>query len=132
MTKLQVFDPPMCCSTGACGPQVDPVLPRFAEDFRWLANQGIVVERYNLSQQPQAFAANPLVTSALATEGTACLPLISVDGIVVSRGRYPERQELAELAGLGTGSKAQGLPVVACSCGAGCCSKGKKPANETI
>ena len=30
MTHLQVFDPPMCCSTGVCGPQVDPELPRFA------------------------------------------------------------------------------------------------------
>lgn len=24
MVKLQVFDPAMCCSTGVCGPSVDP------------------------------------------------------------------------------------------------------------
>ena len=24
MAKVQVFDPPMCCSTGVCGPEVDP------------------------------------------------------------------------------------------------------------
>ena len=57
-TKLQIFDPPMCCSTGVCGPSPDPVLPRFAADLQTLANQGISVERYNLAQQPQAFAAN--------------------------------------------------------------------------
>lgn len=30
MTKLQVFDPPMCCSSGVCGLQMDPFPPRFA------------------------------------------------------------------------------------------------------
>ncbi|MDH3717738.1 MAG: arsenic metallochaperone ArsD family protein, partial [Planctomycetota bacterium] len=28
MAKIQVYDKPMCCSTGICGPQVDPTLPR--------------------------------------------------------------------------------------------------------
>lgn len=27
--KIEVFDPPMCCSSGVCGPAVDPVFPRF-------------------------------------------------------------------------------------------------------
>ena len=58
MTKLQVFDPAMCCSTGVCGPNPDPVLPRFAADLQWLATQGIAVERFNLAQEPQAFAAS--------------------------------------------------------------------------
>ena len=59
MTKLAVYDPPMCCSTGVCGPAVDPVLPRVAADLDWLKRQGVQVERYNLAQQPQAFASNP-------------------------------------------------------------------------
>jgi hypothetical protein len=32
MSKVQVFDPPMCCSTGVCGPEVDPALVRFASN----------------------------------------------------------------------------------------------------
>ena len=36
MSKVQVFDPPMCCSTGVCGPEVDPALVRFAADLEWL------------------------------------------------------------------------------------------------
>ena len=40
MTTLQVFDKPMCCSTGICGPKVDPVLPKFASDLAWLKDQG--------------------------------------------------------------------------------------------
>jgi arsenite methyltransferase len=57
MTVLQVFDPPMCCSSGVCGPSVDPRLPRFAADLDWLRNQGVQVERFNLAHQPQAFVA---------------------------------------------------------------------------
>jgi AhpD family alkylhydroperoxidase len=98
--KLQVFDPAMCCSTGVCGPNPDPVLPRFASDVQWLASQGISVERYNLAQQPQAFAASEIVKTALTQYGNDCLPLILVNGTIVSRGTYPTRQELATLAGL--------------------------------
>ena len=100
MTKLEVFDPPMCCSTGVCGPEVDPVLVRFAADLQWLAKEGIHVERYNLSQQPQAFAGNSMVRSLLEKEGNECLPLILVDGQVASKGRYAAREDLARLAGL--------------------------------
>jgi AhpD family alkylhydroperoxidase len=100
MKKLEVFDPPMCCSSGVCGPEVDPVLPRFAADLQWLAGQGVSVERYNLSQQPQAFVANPLVKAALKQGGNAGLPLILADGQIATQGTYPAREELARLAGL--------------------------------
>ena len=90
----------MCCSTGVCGPQVDPALVRFAADLHWLANQRIAVERYNLAQQPQAFAANALVKSALHEHGNDCLPLILLDGSIISESRYPSREELARLTGV--------------------------------
>jgi AhpD family alkylhydroperoxidase len=98
--KIQIFDPPMCCSTGVCGPAVDPDLVRFAADLDWLKRQGVEVERYNLSQQPAAFAGNDVVKAALGKDGNDCLPLTLVDGAVVCKGRYPTRQELAGYAGL--------------------------------
>lgn len=49
MTMFQVFDRPMCCSTGVWGPTADPVLARFAADLEWLKGQGVTVERYNLA-----------------------------------------------------------------------------------
>jgi hypothetical protein len=67
MTRIQVFDPPMCCLTGVCGPQVDPQLPRFAADLQWLQKQGLEIERYNLTQQRQAFVQNAVVKQALVT-----------------------------------------------------------------
>ena len=41
MISVKVFDPAMCCSTGVCGPGVDPQLARFAADLEWLAGQGV-------------------------------------------------------------------------------------------
>jgi len=119
MSKLALYDPPMCCSTGVCGPAVDPVLPRVAADLDWLKRQGIQVERYNLAQQPQAFASNPTVTAALREHGNDCLPLVLVDGKVASLGTYPDRAGLSLLAGL---AEPEGeLPNEAAS---SCCSPG--------
>lgn len=100
MKRLHVFEPPMCCPTGVCGPNPDPVLPRFTADLHWLAGQGVAVERYNLAQEPQAFAANETVKAALANYGNQCLPLILVNDAIMSRGSYPAREELARFVGL--------------------------------
>ena len=56
--KLEVFDPPMCCSTGVCGPSVPPALTRFAGDLEWLTAKGVEVTRHNLAHEPQAFVAS--------------------------------------------------------------------------
>ncbi len=100
MTQIQIFDPPMCCSTGVCGPSVDPALVRFAADLDWLQANGLAAERFNLAQQPGAFAESAVVRTALEEEGMDCLPLIVVDGQIVSRAAYPERDTLAKLVGL--------------------------------
>ncbi len=94
----------MCCSTGVCGPAVDPVLPRFAADLAWLKAQGVTVGRFNLSHQPGAFVANNVVKAAIAGEGVDCLPIVLVDGRIVSRRTYPTRDQLAEWVALTSSS----------------------------
>ncbi len=117
-STLQVYDPPMCCPTGVCGPKVDPTLPRFAADLEWLKSQGVTVERFNLAQQPAAFTGHPEVKATLVAEGTRCLPLIFVDGRLVSRGVYPSRQMLAACTGV---KLEMSLPVAGCCSTRGCC-----------
>lgn len=95
MAKLEVFDPPMCCSTGVCGPSVDPTLVRFSADLEWLKSKGVAVERTNLAQNPGAFVLNGTLKKALNTYGMKCLPLLAIDGRVIASGGYPTRQELA-------------------------------------
>ena len=102
MTAIRVFDPAMCCSTGICGPSVDPQLARFSADLDWLKSQGVAVERFNLAQQPAAFAEDGAVKAALEEKGEAALPLLKIDGVVRSTGVYPSREELAAWAGIGT------------------------------
>jgi hypothetical protein len=99
MATVQVFDPPMCCTTGVCGPEVDPALARFASDLEWLKSSGIEVARFNLSQEPAQFVANAAVAEAMRQRDDA-LPLVLLDGKIVAQGAYPERTALAGLVGL--------------------------------
>lgn len=100
MAKMQIFDPAMCCSTGVCGPSVDPTLPQFAADLDWLKSKGVEVERFNLAQQVAEFTGNVKVKQALNSQGTQILPMILVDGEVKASGGYPNRKDLARFAGV--------------------------------
>lgn len=124
MSKVEIYDKAMCCSTGVCGPQVDPVLPKFAADLDWLKSQGHAVVRFNLSQQPAEYAKHELVKGMLADQGVECLPLVIVDGRIVSRSEYPSRENLAMWTGTAMKPKAD-LPMAdgdgCCSGNTGCC-----------
>jgi hypothetical protein len=100
MMKLQVFDPPMCCTSGVCGTNVDTKLVGFLNDVEWLKKQGIEVERYGLAFEPAVFANNEVVKKALETEGNECLPLILANNEIVYKGSYPDRKKLAEICGI--------------------------------
>ena len=95
MKTLEIFDPAMCCSTGVCGVEVDPVLAQFAADLQWVVEQGVEVKRYNLGQEPQAFAANPAVLKEMEA-GMDRLSLVALDGRIVSSGVYLSRAQLAQ------------------------------------
>lgn len=99
--SLQVYDPPMCCSSGVCGADVDKNLVAFALSLKWLQMNGVQVERFNPSHQFDAFADNPVVVKAVNEKGMECLPLILLNGEIVSAGKYPSRLELGALVGLG-------------------------------
>lgn len=125
MTHFDVFDPPMCCSSGVCGASVDPLLAAFSADTDWLKSQGVSVTRYNLAQDPQAFVAHPLVKDLLQRQGDACLPLVIANGEIVAQGAYPRREELAEVAGLtaaasGTKPRIRLSSSSSCKPGSGC------------
>ena len=117
MAKVQVYDKAMCCSTGVCGPQVDPALPQFAADLDWLKNEGTPGSIGSIwhKNRPQ-FASNPVLQKMLAEEGVDCLPLVFVDGCIVSRSEYPSRDNLALWTG--TSRKKASLPMAESG---GCC-----------
>ncbi|MDR3438421.1 arsenite efflux transporter metallochaperone ArsD [Telmatospirillum sp.] len=120
MKKLEVYDPAMCCSTGVCGPEVDPVLVTFAADLKWLAEQGVTVQRHNLGQEPQAFAANPTVVKEMEA-GMDRLPIIVLDGQIIATGVYLSRDQLTQKLGLAAGAAPREKASSCCSPKSGCC-----------
>ena len=97
---LTIYDPAMCCSTGVCGPEVDPALVRFAADLEALTARGVPVRRYNLAREPGAFIRRRAVRQALQENGEGALPLVLLGDRVMSHSRYPSREEMEAWAGL--------------------------------
>ena len=119
-TTLKIYDPPMCCSSGVCGPSVDPALARFAGVLKFVSSRpGIRVERYNLGQRPQAFVENAEVKSMLGNGGEKRLPFIFIDDRLWLKGRYPSRDELLEA--LKIQNEPALFPVLETSANGPCC-----------
>ena len=115
--RIELYEPAMCCQTGVCGPSVDQQLIDVREDLRWAEAQGAEVSRHNLFSDPDAFVTNPKVTGLMAAFGEAALPALVLDGDIAIHGRYPSREELADL--IAVKSNPVELPVSAGGCGCG-------------
>lgn len=121
MANIQIFDPALCCSTGVCGVDVDQQLVTFSADLDWAKQNGAQVERFNLAQQPMAFAESAVVKGFLERSGAEALPLILVNGEFALAGRYPNRAELARWAAIKV------TPVVEeATLAKSCCSSSKR------
>lgn len=120
MPSIQIFDPALCCSTGVCGVEVDQQLVSFSADVEWARQNGALIERFNLAQQPMAFAENEAVRKFLERSGAEALPLILVEGEVALAGRYPNRVELSRWAGVSATTE-ENKPATACCSDKRCC-----------
>ena len=123
MSKIEVFEPALCCATGVCGEDVDQALVTFSADMDFLRSNGADIARYNLASEPQAFADNEAAKAFLHVSGSAGLPLILVDGVTAMTGRYPDRAQLATWAGLDDATAPTGgdLGITAAASEGGCC-----------
>lgn len=93
MNSIKMYDPAMCCSTGVCGPSIDPELLRVSFVFNNLTKRSYSIERFNLSNDPTAFIDNILVNTLLNEKGVDSLPIILLNEEVVISGRYPTSEE---------------------------------------
>lgn len=96
MKKVEIFDPAMCCSTGVCGPSVDPELTRVASAVFALEKKGFDITRYNLTSEPDKFVDQVEVNKILMSKGPDALPVVLVDGEIEKIGSYPTNEELAK------------------------------------
>ncbi len=96
MNKVEIYDPAMCCSTGVCGPSVDPELTRVASAVFSLEQKGFHINRYQLTSNPEKFAENDEITRIFKEKGPNALPAILVNDKLVKVGSYPTNEEFAE------------------------------------
>lgn len=100
MKKIEFYDPAMCCSSGVCGPTIDPELIRISSVVHNLKQKGYIVSRYNLASEPDAFITNTQVNELLNEQGAGALPIVLVDDVVVHRQGYPTNEQLRAWTGL--------------------------------
>jgi hypothetical protein len=100
MNKVEIFDPAMCCSTGVCGPSVDPQLTRVASAVYSLESKGFNIKRYQLTSDPDKFAENDEITRVFQEKGPDALPVVLVNDKAVKVGSYPTNEEFAEWFGV--------------------------------
>ncbi len=99
LARVEIYDPPMCCPTGLCGPALDPALLNIYEAILKIKteyNGQTVIQRYVLGQQPAEFVKQPEVLQRLKARGVSVLPVTVVDGVVVKEKAYPTYIELKQ------------------------------------
>lgn len=97
MKKLEIFEPAMCCSTGLCGVGVDSELLKISTVLNTLENNGVHVERFNLSNDPQEFVTNQTINHYVKENGVDGLPVVFIDDEIAITGRYPSNDEFVKL-----------------------------------
>ena len=118
--KIEIFDPAMCCSTGICGPSVNENLLRVATLINSLANKGIIIKRFGLSSDPQAFVDNKIINSLLNEKGVEILPVTMVDGAVVKTTEYPSNEEFARYLNMKMEELLKENKIQSCCCSGDC------------
>src|SRR3989337_1397503 len=91
---VELFDPPMCCPTGLCGPTLDQTLLDTNEMILALQAEGVGVERHQMTSHPQAFLNNAEVMRLVREKQMAALPITVVRGRVLKIGAYPALAEV--------------------------------------
>lgn len=121
MKKIEIYDPAMCCSTGVCGPSVDPELMRIATVINTLKDKGIIIKRHGLSSEPQDFISNKVINDLLQKEGADVLPVTLVDGEIAKTKEYPTNEELSQWLNIEFRAKVT-IKRGGCGCNSkGCC-----------
>jgi hypothetical protein len=91
---VEIFDPPMCCPTGLCGPTLDQTLLDVNEMILELQLIGVRIERYQMTSHPQAYLNNAEVMQLVREKQMEALPITAVKGRVIKVGAYPTLAEI--------------------------------------
>lgn len=122
MKIMYIYEPALCCETGVCGVSVDPELLRISTVANNLKKNGVMLQRYNLNSNPQAFVDNTDINQLIMKEGVEALPATIVDGQIVKTKAYPTNGEIVMWLNISADylvEKADNAD--GCGCKGGCC-----------
>ena len=91
--KFIIYDPPMCCSSGVCGPNPDQTLINFEDTLVKVKKLGVEIERHVITQSPEKFKKNPQVIKLIQEQQLNILPITSLNGEIIKTGSYPTLEE---------------------------------------
>jgi Arsenical resistance operon protein ArsD len=91
---VEIFDPPLCCPTGLCGPVLDTTLVDLGEAINALQADGRTVVRHMMTADPQAFMRNREVYQLIRERQLAVLPITVVRGRIVKTDAYASLDEM--------------------------------------
>lgn len=103
--QVEIFDPPMCCPTGLCGPTLDQTLLDVGEMLLALKAAHVSVERYQMTSHPNMFMKNNEVMRLVQERQMEALPITVVAGRVIKVGVYPTLAEIQSALALNEGSR---------------------------
>lgn len=94
--NITIYEPPMCCSSGICGPSVDDTLVKLGENIEMLKHKydGLTIDRYMITQQPLKFRENETVYKLIKEKGKEVLPIVTVNGEIIKHSGYASLEEM--------------------------------------
>ena len=91
---VEIFDPPMCCPTGLCGPTLDQTLLDVNEMIFALQSKGIMFKRYQMASDPNEFLNNESVMRLVREQQIDALPITMINGVIIKSSSYPSLAEV--------------------------------------
>lgn len=94
--EVKIYDPALCCPTGLCGVNIDPELMRIAVVIESLKKKGILIERFNLRDNPQVYVDTKVVNDFIQKESIDNFPITTLNGVIVLTKSYPSNKQISE------------------------------------
>ena len=106
--RVMLFEGPMCCPSGLCGPSPDPSLMEIQNTTAQLRREfkdAVEIVRANIVGDFSQFLESWDVYEKVRKGGVAVLPIVKVNGNIVAEGGYPNletlRKEVLKIIGNG-------------------------------
>lgn len=98
--ELIIYEGAMCCSTGVCGPEPDRELMEFNETLKRLTseyNGNVKIMRASLVFNSLLFFANTEIAQLVKENGTAILPITTVNGTIMAKQKYMTYEQIKDI-----------------------------------